>query len=773
MTGVSITISQPGTDKPDSPSDGDGSHASSQEYADVKSQRGLDKKSAVSDINDDCPITIPDNDKLRLDVLSESIARCILAIPNPNGNVVAINGPWGAGKSSLVNLVIEDIKRLGYESSCPIVIRFNSWLYRTEDGVISGFFQELYSELKSRSDKGEIDLGSLLSIIEQMAGMTSIIRPGMDLFLPSAVGAIIENFGETVSSAIKESKDEPRSVEDLRKNLSKEIKDLGKHILIVIDDIDRLSPEEALAVFRLIKSVGRLENVIYLLAYDRDVAERMIEKVYPSEKKIYLEKIVQASFDLPELEKFSIISILEERFKRIFGESILENSEHIYNAIDSIVIPEIKTPRDIHRLANIISVTYPPVRNCVNIADFIVIETFRLFRPNLYHEIRSRKQLLTESSTSVSDVDIENLPHRIEEIFLSKEPRSDHGRLKRSLISIFPFLSGNYYHSEKDEKVYLNENRRIFSSISFDIYFRFSTSRDTISEAELVEFVQDISESYVVDMQVKAVFTKYLDAKSDDGQTRASLLLDKLAYSKGFIGDKDLKPFIVALYKESKNLDVPSDSKIVFGHREDNLYRIKKLSRNMLTSRFDLVRVSDIMLAACMAAPLKFRASLCSSMCRHYGLGKYSEFQEWVFLTIRDARFLQTLIQVELVEHVKNDTIINIDGLPFFLADWANIADKPDNVENEFRRILEKDTGNAIRASNEFIRLFPDKSKDDNPDKKQLAFVKNIIDVDHFVVHLHKILDNKSATDKDKNSARRLIQILGHIDTTLSRPQSK
>ncbi|WP_245152406.1 P-loop NTPase fold protein [Allopusillimonas soli] len=42
--------------------------------------------------------------------------------------------------------------------------------------------------------------------------------------------------------------------------------------------MDRLSPDEALLIFRLVKSVGRLPNVMYLLVYDRQQAEKIVSE---------------------------------------------------------------------------------------------------------------------------------------------------------------------------------------------------------------------------------------------------------------------------------------------------------------------------------------------------------------------------------------------------------------------------------------------------------------------------------------------------------------
>ncbi|MEO3413051.1 P-loop NTPase fold protein [Roseovarius sp. CAU 1744] len=69
---------------------------------------------------------------------------------------------------------------------------------------------------------------------------------------------------------------------------------------MVIDDLDRLSPEEALVIFRLVKSVGRLPNVMYLLAYDRETTEQAVARRFPPEGAHHLEKIIQAGFELPQ-----------------------------------------------------------------------------------------------------------------------------------------------------------------------------------------------------------------------------------------------------------------------------------------------------------------------------------------------------------------------------------------------------------------------------------------------------------------------------------------
>jgi predicted KAP-like P-loop ATPase len=51
-----------------------------------------------------------------------------------------------------------------------------------------------------------------------------------------------------------------------------------------MDGIDRLTPEQTLVIFRLVKSVGRLPNVVYLLAFDTTLAECLVAERYPADR---------------------------------------------------------------------------------------------------------------------------------------------------------------------------------------------------------------------------------------------------------------------------------------------------------------------------------------------------------------------------------------------------------------------------------------------------------------------------------------------------------
>ncbi len=64
------------------------------------------------DFNDE-PIRVPKDDRFAIDPFAKVIARCIREIPHPCGSVVAINGAWGSGKSSAINLILHHLENSG------------------------------------------------------------------------------------------------------------------------------------------------------------------------------------------------------------------------------------------------------------------------------------------------------------------------------------------------------------------------------------------------------------------------------------------------------------------------------------------------------------------------------------------------------------------------------------------------------------------------------------------------------------------------------------
>ena len=90
-----------------------------------------------------------------------------------------------------------------------------------------------------------------------------------------------------------------RSLETMIDDLKTHLMSIDCRILIIVDDLDRLQPDELRQTLTLVKTFGNLPNVTHLLAYDRDIVNSALEtarSVLSSDERLptFLEKIVQA-----------------------------------------------------------------------------------------------------------------------------------------------------------------------------------------------------------------------------------------------------------------------------------------------------------------------------------------------------------------------------------------------------------------------------------------------------------------------------------------------
>ena len=96
-------------------------------------------------ISPDLPITRSSDDKLNRQSFAESLARVLLRSTFPTSFTVGLYGEWGSGKTSLLNMVIEQVEA---KNKDVIVLRFNPWLCSDPIQLITQFFKQMASAIK-------------------------------------------------------------------------------------------------------------------------------------------------------------------------------------------------------------------------------------------------------------------------------------------------------------------------------------------------------------------------------------------------------------------------------------------------------------------------------------------------------------------------------------------------------------------------------------------------------------------------------------------------
>lgn len=424
----------------------------------------------------DQPITKCSEDKLGRASFAESLARAILSYKSTECIVLGLFGSWGTGKTSLINMCLECINKavVSYpKNEKPIVIKFNPWNYSGQQQLIVQFFNHLSSALSKHQSKRIKEIG------KELISYTKAI-------LPIEVSSI--NLGP-ISIRLKNLKQ--KSLEDQKNYLSQLLKNQSHKIIVIIDDIDRLNNYEIRQIFQLIKILGNLPNIIYLVAFDKNIVIKALEKEQEGSGLEYLEKIVQVPFDIPPVPKEEVYRLLFSQLDELIKDIPEEKWDQTYwgNIFHSGIKVFFNTLRDITRYLNTLRFSFPMVKEEVNPIDFIAITSFQVFLPELYYAIRDNKDLFTGANLDFgvrSEEIIEQERRRCNEI-LNLVPEDIKENIKKLLTYLFPKLEGIWRntHYGSDWLGIWRRDCRICSPDVFDTYFRLTIPKGEISQREI------------------------------------------------------------------------------------------------------------------------------------------------------------------------------------------------------------------------------------------------------------------------------------------------
>jgi predicted KAP-like P-loop ATPase len=296
-------------------------------------------KQLIGPYRTDAPISDPRLDVFDREPFARRIADTIGERNDPSSLVVGIYGPWGDGKTTFLNFIRGRLK--DYPSI--ICVSFNPWRMEGEQALLQGFFATLAEVLDKELTTSSEKLGDVL----KKYGALLKIAPGG--WGDAAVGA-----GAALSAV---------SLDELRDRISGMLRDAGKRVVVIMDDIDRLDRAEIQAIFRLVKLTGDFENTAYVLAFDEEmVASAIGEKYASSSGRSYeaginfLEKVVQVPLHLPPPSPDALRQYCFGLVDEALRESATEMSQNQVNEfvrhfIDGIQI-RLKTPRMAKRYAN-------------------------------------------------------------------------------------------------------------------------------------------------------------------------------------------------------------------------------------------------------------------------------------------------------------------------------------------------------------------------------------------------------------------------------------
>lgn len=566
----------------------------------------------------DKPINSKKEDFLSRKNFSSHLGESLLTWEEKESLVIALYGEWGSGKSSVINLAKEHIEKSEKENK-PTIVEFNPWFFSDLDNLSQYFFNEIATELKIKNDdkKDKIiaeklqlyakllqiipekkvlsDLSSkiffglwLLSIstsqVIQWSGLSTewvkyiIFGIGLLLFLLGIFKDFLLGLSDYFSIRATTYK---KSLSELKKEIKNDLYERKKKLVIVIDDIDRLNQSEIRQIFRLVRVNADFPNTIYLLAFDRKIIETNLEEQAGVSGKDYLEKIVQVSFDIPLAKSEKIANFLFQELNRVL-ETIPDSLDNSFdktywtNIYHSGFGNLFKNIRDVKRFASSlkfnISQMHPKGVMEVNPIDFIAIEAIRLFAPEFYNFLKSRKNLFTDTESNIIgsyDRSWDKRKEREKEIKeqLDKLNSNLKNNIENLLYRLFPQVEGfcsGYSNSHYGHEMQSSWSRslRVCATKNFDSYFTLIPGGDEeeLSQYEIEIILSSMNKTdefekllneYIQEKKIKKVLERIQDYTDD---------LKK-------IPENNLQNIVQALFNISDNL--PKEETWFFGIDSD------------------------------------------------------------------------------------------------------------------------------------------------------------------------------------------------------------
>jgi hypothetical protein len=346
-------------------------------------------------------------------------------------SVLALVGPWGSGKTSIINLICEELADWK-------VCRSNMWAPPDMAGLLADLFATIHTALPEGEQAGR--LKGLLSEYAQLAIPALTLIPTVG----NAAGGIASNVVALRAQ---------RPMQPLFDQLTTQVRRLGLRVLVVLDDVDRLQPDELLMLFKAIRLVARFPGVYYLLAYDEQTVIDLLTSTpiaagSPERALAYLEKIVQVRLDLPPAQRFYTERMLGDGITALLGRlgtaMTDEQASRFRELHDSLLQLTLAQPRAVGRFLRQ-AVAYLPMTEPgeLDVVDFLTLTHVRSLTPGTYQVLARSKEWLTaqpgSNAETTRDTVREQLTGRIGE-----ECGDLSDRVLAAVTELFPAIDDDY-----------------------------------------------------------------------------------------------------------------------------------------------------------------------------------------------------------------------------------------------------------------------------------------------------------------------------------------
>lgn len=393
-------------------------------------------------------LPLPAGNALRLDKFgrvgfAKSAAEALRRITPNTGFVLSIEGAWGSGKTSALAM-IEELLEQGSKADKPVVVHFNPWLIGDRDALLRQFLSKVAAaaKLTDHAKNGKKAAKELKTYAKAFDVMKFI--PGAEPWA-SIIKSVVAAVGEATED-ISEYK--TPDIEVQKTKVEEALGKLAQPIVVFVDDIDRLYPQEVFEMIRIIKAVGGLPNVGYVIALDPAYVGRALKSASVPQAESYLDKVVQLRMPLPGMSLSSRRDLVNEALETLRPEA---SANHFPDSEDRIAMlyfsglrELLEQPRDVTRVFNTVRVIEPELRGEVVLSDIVGLATLMVKASPVFELLSKQPSLFVGRlpsdlgmHSSAKDI-VKNGRKKREEAY---EKCSSSAAVKRLVHRLFPLTA--------------------------------------------------------------------------------------------------------------------------------------------------------------------------------------------------------------------------------------------------------------------------------------------------------------------------------------------
>lgn len=255
----------------------------------------------------DVPVQFREDESLGVGMYADILARFITSCETPI--TIGIQGDWGIGKTSMLNMVRELLAPTPRRKAKYHVIYFNTWQYSQFQqeqflglSILKGIMAEVQNldSLKEmrKDEKVRSAVKSFGRFITKLGNQVMQEHTGLDIQAAVEGGDEVSFLHNDIVTQIRQMKEEFRNLVQVL------VPNERDRLVIMIDDLDRIKPVRALEFLDAIKNFLDVESCVFVMAVDYSVIQSgMLEKLGRSAQELqgksYFDKIIQVPFTMP------------------------------------------------------------------------------------------------------------------------------------------------------------------------------------------------------------------------------------------------------------------------------------------------------------------------------------------------------------------------------------------------------------------------------------------------------------------------------------------